>query len=392
MSRLHRLSPLGALAALSLIALAAGCRPPAPPPQMPPPPVSVAPPEQRELTDQEELSTRLEAVESVEIRPRVSGYLTEIRFQAGQLVKQGDILFRIDPRPFEAALQRAEADLAQARVRSEWNTRDAERAADLLREKTISTEEADQRTTRSQEARAALASAQASVATAQLNLDYATIRSPISGRVSRALVTVGNNISGVDGFNTLLTTVVSVDPIHGYSNLDEGNLLRLQAQRAQPGLPTNAAGQLTVTLSLPGAPHLSRTGAVESFDNRVDPATGSLLLRTVFPNPDGSLLPGLYGRVTLPTSGRRAVLLVPESALGTDQSQRFVLVLGTNQTAEYRAVKPGAAFEGKRIIREGLRADDLVLVNGAGLARVRPGAPVQAQREGATNAAPSTRP
>ncbi len=351
--------------------------------QMPPPDVTVAPPEQRDLVEREELSTRLDAVESVEIRPRVSGYLAEIRFQAGQRVRKGDVLFVIDSRPFQATLQRAEGDLAQSRARNEWSKRDEQRAANLLAQKTISSEEADQRRTHLQESAGALAAAEAAVASARLNLEYSQVRSPVDGLVSRALVTVGNNISGVDGFTTLLATIVSVDPIYGYSNVDERNFVRLQSLRGQSGLPTNAAGRIEVTLAVPGAGKLSRVGTVESFDNHVDPATGSILLRTVFPNPDGDLLPGLFTRIQLPVSARHPVLLVPEAALGTDQSQRFLLVLSKTNTVEYRTVKPGRAVDGKRVIVEGLKADDLVVVNGGGLARVRPGMPVKPQREAA---------
>ncbi len=354
---------------------------------LPPPPVTVAPPEQRELVEHEELSTRLDAVESVEIRPRVSGYLAEIRFDAGQRVHKGDILFAIDPRAFEATLQRAEADLAQARARNEWSQRDAQRAANLLAQKTISSEEADQRRTHLQETAAALASAEAAVASARLNLEYSKVRSPIEGRVSRALVTVGNNVSGVDGFNTLLATVVSIDPIYGYSNVDERTLVRLQSLHGQSGLPTNATGRIEVQLAVPDARKLERTGTVESFDNHVDPSTGSILLRTVFPNPDGDLLPGLFARVSLPVSARHPVLLVPETALGTDQSQRFVLTLSKTNTVEYRAVRLGNAIDGKRVVTDGLKPDDLVIVNGGGTARVRPGMPVAPQREGSTPAA-----
>ncbi len=355
---------------------------------MPPPPVTVAPPEQRELVEQDELSTRLDAVDSVELRPRVSGYLTEIRFQAGQRVHHGDVLMVIDPRPFQAVLQRAEAELAQARTRREWSLRDERRSADLLAQKAISSEEADQRRTHLQEAEGALAATEAAVATARLNVEYTQVRSPINGQVSRALVTVGNNVSGVDGFTTLLATVMSVDPIYGYSNVNEASLLRLQSLRGKPGLPTNGAGQIRVTLTIPGAASLGREGVVESFDNHIDPATGSILLRTVFPNPEGDLVPGLFAHVSLPVSARHPVLLVPESALGTDQGQRFLLTLSPSNTVQYRAVKPGLAVDGKRAINEGLAAADLVVVNGAGLPRVRPGMPVSPQREGATNPPP----
>lgn len=365
--------PLLTAAAFALVAALAGCRPPAAqaPAAPPPPTVTVAPPVARDVADEVELAARVEAAENVEIRPRVSGYLTEVRFKSGQRVQRGDVLFVIDPRPFQAALQRAEADLAQARARAEGAERDDQRAATLISQKAISTEEADQRRTRLAESRAALASAEAAVATARLNLEYTEVRSPIRGRVSRAYVTEGNNISGVDGFTTLLTTVVADDPVHAYADLDESTLLRLQSLRAAGRMPTDDQGRIPVRLQVPDAPALDRTGFVESFDNRIDPNTGSLLLRAEIANADGLLVPGQFARLRLPVSGTARALLVPEEAIGTDQAQRFLLTLKGSNTVDYRAVKLGSVVSGLRVIREGLDGSEKILVNG--IARVRPG-------------------
>jgi multidrug efflux system membrane fusion protein len=342
--------------------------------QPPPPTVTVASPTQREFTDEVELSARVEPMETVEIRSRVSGYLTEIGFKSGQRVEKGDLLFVIDPRPFRAALQRAEADLAQARARLEGSERDDHRAVALAEQKAISKEESDQRRTRLAEARAAVASAEALVTTAGLNLEYTQIKSPIRGRASRALVTAGNNVSGVDGFTTLLTTVVTDDPVYVYADLDDATVLRLQSLKASGKMAVNASGKLPVRLTIPDAPALDRDGFVESFNNRVEAETGSLLLRAQVGNSDGLLIPGLFARLRLPVSGKSQVVMVPETAIGTDQAQRFVLLLSPSNTVDYRTIKLGPAIDGQRVVREGLTGTEKVIVNG--IARVRPGMPV----------------
>lgn len=363
------------LMTLGLVTLAAGCRRTPPAAMQPPPPtVTVASPTQREFTDEVELSARVEPIETVEIRSRVSGYLTEIGFKSGQRVEKGDLLFVIDPRPFRAALQRAEADLAQARARLEGSERDDKRAVALAEQKAISKEESDQRRTRLAEARAAVASAEALVTTAGLNLEYTQIKSPIRGRASRALVTAGNNVSGVDGFTTLLTTVVTDDPVYVYADLDDATVLRLQSLKASGKMAVNASGKLPVRLTIPDAPALDRDGFVESFNNRVEAETGSLLLRAQVGNSDGLLIPGLFARLRLPVSAKSQVVMVPETAIGTDQAQRFVLLLSPSNTVDYRTIKLGPAIDGQRVVREGLTGTEKVIVNG--IARVRPGMPV----------------
>ncbi len=371
-----------------LVVVSSGCnKPQSAPMQQPPTTVTVAPPVERDFTDEVELSARVEAAETVEIRPRVSGYLSEVRFKAGQRVAKGDVLFIIDPRPFQAVLQRAEADLAQARARADWAERDERRAASLEEQKAISKEEGDQRRTRLAEARAAVASAEANVTTARLNLEYTEVRSPIRGRISRALVTQGNNISGVDGFTTLLATVVTDDPVHVYADIDEATLHRFQALRAAGKIVKDASGRIPVQISIPDAPGFERSGFVESLNNRIDPDTGSLLVRAEVANPDGSLIPGQFVRARVPVSGSSRVLMVPEVAIGTDLAQRFVLTVSSSNTVDYRAVALGAAVDGFRVVRDGLKSGEPVIVNG--IARVRPGMPVQAVR--ATNA-PAARP
>jgi RND family efflux transporter MFP subunit len=373
----------------ALVIAANGCRKPqsedAPLP--PPPTVTIASPLEREYTEEVDLSARIEAIETVEIRPRVSGYLAEVRFKAGQKVSKGDILFLIDQRPFAASLQRAEADVAQAKARAEGAERDDRRAATLLEQKAISAEEADQRRTRLAEARAAVASAEANLATARLNLEYTEVRSPITGRITRPFVTPGNNISGVDGFTTLLATVVTDDPVHVYADIDESTIQRLQALKASGKMSADASGRLPVRLSIPDAPALSREGFVESFNNRIEAATGSLLIRAEVQNADGHLIPGQFARLKLPVSEKGRVLLVPETAIGTDLAQRFLLLVTSSNTVDYRTVTLGPTVDGHRVVREGLKGGEKVIVNG--IARVRPGMPVKAVP--ATNA-PSAKP
>lgn len=359
---------------LILAGLAAGCGKPSPPPAPPLPTVTVAPVLQRDVVTRDEFTGRLDAVDSVEIRPRVSGYLEEVRFRSGQLVKKGDVLFVIDPRTRRAALDRMEAEFARATAQAEIAGRDARRADRLIAEKTISPEEADQRIWGQKQAAAAMLAAKAAQESARLELEFCEVKSPIDGRVGRALVTVGNNVSGVDGFTTLMTTVVSVDPIYAYSAVDETSLLKLQGLLREGRLPVDAQGRVAVEMRLASETGHPHKGYLESLDNRVDAATGSIALRTVFPNPDGSLLPGLYSRVSVPGSAAQPLLLIDETAIGTDQNQRFVLTVSPANTVEYRPVQLGGAVDGKRIVRSGLKAGENIIVNG--LMQVRPGMPV----------------
>lgn len=348
----------------------------------PAPVVTVSTVQPVEVVEFDEVTARLDAPEVVEIRPRVSGYLTGVLFTPGALVRKGDELFVIDPRPKQAVFDRAEAEVKRARVRLEISGREAKRADVLFDTKAISIEEADQRRWAHTDAQAALQAAEAILETARLDLEYCHVTSPIDGRVSRALVTVGNNVSGVDGFTTLMTTVVSVDPIFAYSDVDESTLLKFRRLSAAGRLDTNAAGKVTVVMSLSGESDFPHRGFIESVDNRLDPGTGSILVRSQFPNPDGVLMPGLFARVRLPGSARAPALLISESAIGTDQNQKFVLTLTSSNTVAYRPVKLGGSIGGRRVVREGLEPGETIVVNG--LMRVRPGMPVTPQVETAS--------
>jgi membrane fusion protein, multidrug efflux system len=367
---------LTALAAL--LPWATGCGRTDASPQPPPPPtVTVAPISRQEIVEWDEFTGRTEAVESVEVRPRVSGYIQEVRFQSGQLVRKGDVLFVIDPRWYQADFDRRQAEFEQAQVRLDNAKREADRTAQLLASKAVSTEDADARQSRYQEAKAAVLAAQAALESMRLDLEYTQVRAPINGRVSRALLTEGNYVSGVAGGATLLTTIVSVDPVYVYADVDENSLLKFNALAQAKKLETNPDGKIPVQLQLADEQEFPHQGYIESFDNRLDANTGSILLRAVFPNPDNRILPGLFARIRVPLSERYPALLIEERAVGTDQAQKFVLALTRTNTVEYRSVKLGPAIDGKRVVRSGLEGDERIVVNG--LQRVRPGAPVTPQ-------------
>ena len=334
------------------------------------PKVTVAPVEERFVTEFEEITGRVDSAETVDLRARVSGHLETVNFQAGQVVAKGDVLFTIDPRWHRAQFELARAQAEQARARAEVAEREAKRANDLLAASAISSEEAEAKRSRAIETRAAVASADAAYAIAKLDLEHTEVRAPIAGRVSRALVTSGNLVSGAPGNATLLTTIVSTGEAFVYADLDEGTVLKFQRLQRENRLVTQQ-GRVPVELQLADETGYPRRGFIESTDNRLSSATGSLSVRLVFSNPDGALLPGLYARVRIPVSAPQRALLISDRAVGTDQSQKFVFTVGENNTVVYRSVKLGGAIEGKRIVRDGLHAGDQIVVNG--LQRVRPG-------------------
>jgi multidrug efflux system membrane fusion protein len=368
-----------ALAAGAAISLSTGCGRNVAQKQSPPPAVTVAPVSQQEIVEWDEFTGRTEPVEMVEVRPRVSGHIQEVRFQSGQLVRKGDVLFVIDPRWHQAEFDRRQAESEQARARLDNAGREAGRTAQLLEKKAISTEEAESRQSRYSEAKAVLLAAEAARNTARLDLEYTEILSPIDGRVSRELKTVGNLVSGVAGTGTLLTTIVSVDPIYVYADVDENSLLRFNALARSKKPAGNGDGQIPVELQLADEEGFPHKGHIESFDNRLDAATGSILLRAVFQNGDGRIVPGLFARIRVPLSERYPAILVEERAVGTDQGQKYVLTLTSTNTVAYRPVKLGPAIEGRRIVRSGLESGEQIVVNG--LQRVRPGMSVTPQTE-----------
>jgi RND family efflux transporter MFP subunit len=356
------------LLALGVTLSAVSCKPQSAggPPAMPPPTgVTVANPIAKELFDWEELTGRLDAVKTVEIRPRVSGHIASITFTPGQLVKKGDVLFTIDRRPAKALYDQATANAERAEALAGNAAREARRADELLAAKAISSEEGETRRAKLAEATATAKAAQAAKAAAALEYEFTEVISPIDGRVSRELVAEGNFVSGVAGFTTLLTTVVSVDEVYGYADMDEAAFLRISKLLAEKKLPTDEKGRAVVELQLMDESGYPRKGYFESLDNRITAATGGIVLRAVFPNTDGRLIPGLYARMRLPGSAKYQALVISEDAIQTNQNLKFVYVVDAKSTAQIRPVKVGTSTDGQRIIREGLTTADRVIVNGA---------------------------
>jgi len=353
---------------------------------MPPPVVTVAPVQEREVTEWSEFTGRTEAVESVEVRPRVSGHIEKVCFQSGQLVRKGDVLFVIDPRWYQADFDQRQGAYFQAQASLVNAQRDAVRASRLLTTKAISSEEADAAQSKSQEAQGALLAAKANLESAKLDLEETQVRAPVDGRVSRALLTVGNYVSGTAGSASLLTTIVSVDPIYVLADVDENSYLQFKSAAGH-----DESAKVPVDLALENEDGFPHHGWIESFDNRLDADTGTILLRAQFSNPDGRLVPGLFARIRLPMSARHPAVLVDDAAIGTDQAQKFVLVLGAKNAAEYRKVTLGPEIDGLRVVRTGLKSGEKIIVNG--IQRARPGMPVtpqeqvtQAQASGAATA------
>jgi RND family efflux transporter MFP subunit len=357
------------LAVLSLGALTLGHEkqpPPAPPLQA----VTVAEVPQREITEWDEFTGRLEAVDQVEIRPRVSGYIKRIDFAEGKEVKKGEVLFEIDPRPYQAELERAQAELERARSAAALAKSDVQRASRLVQVQAISREEYESRTSAEDQGGATVRAAEAAVETARLNLEWTRVRSPIAGRVSNAMVTPGNLVEAGPPA-TLLTTVVSLDPIYLYFDSDEQTFLRY-ANRARSSGGTNwRTARLPVYLGLANETGFPHEGRLDFVDNQVDPNTGTIRTRAVFSNKSRALTPGLFARVKLVGDEKTNALLVRDAAIGTDQDRKFVLVLGPGDTLAYRPIVPGKLSDGLRIVTSGLKPGERVVVNG--LMRVRPG-------------------
>ena len=356
-----------------------GCRSEATPSaQAPAPQVSVASALERNVTEWDEFTGRLEAVESVEVRPRVTGYIESVNFTEGSTVHKGDLLFVIDPRPYRAELSKSEAELARAVASAELAASDAARSEKLIDIKAVSREEYDTRVNASREAKANVAAARAAVDAAKLNLEFTRITSPIDGRVSKAIVTAGNLVTGGSNAATLLTTVVSLDPMYVTFEGDEQIYLKYNelSRRGERSSSRDAANPVLMGLANEsGYPH---SGSMVFVDNQVDPRTGTIRARTAFENKNGYLTPGLFARVKLLGHNSYQAVLVDDRAIGTDQSQKFVYVIDAQNKVTYRPVKVGRLTDGLRIVQQGLQAGETVVVNG--MQRVRPGVVVAPER------------
>jgi len=344
----------------------------------PPPQVTVSKPVVKNIVEWDEYTGRLEAVDTVDVRARVSGYLESIHFKDGQTVKAGDLLFVIDPRPYQAELDRAEAELRLAQARLSLAENDLKRAQHLVNARAISVEEADTKASDEQVARATVEQARAVVNAAKLNVEFTQVRAPISGLISRKYVTVGNLINGGTG-GTLLTTIVSLDPIYCYFEADEQSYLRYTNLEQEGKLPDQRQAQNPAYMELSNETGYPHKGYVDFIDNRLDPNTGTIRGRGVFPNPDNSLTPGLFARMKITGSAEYKAILVPDEAVGSDQSQKYVMVVNPENTVEYRQVTLGPRVNGLRVVREGLNPEDRIIVNG--LQRAMPGMKVSPVEE-----------
>ena len=367
--RLRRIR--NAASTIMVLLVACGAKPP---PVAPAPEVTVARVIERQVRDWDEFTGRFQAPEVVEIRPRVSGYIDKVEFAEGKPVHAGDVLFRIDPRPYKAELDRAQADLARYRTAQELAAIELERVQKLKETGAVSREEVDERISGLHQAIANSASAKAAVDIAALNVNFSKVTSPINGRVSRAEITRGNLVVGGPNGGTLLTTVVSVDPIYVYFEGDEAAYLRYN-QMARDGTRKSSRDEKNpVQVGLSSEEGWPHAGYMDFVDNQLNSQTGTLRARAVLDNKEGLFTPGLFARVRLLGSGDYRATLVEDRAIGTDQSNKYVLVVGSGNKVEYRKVTLGRLIDGLRVVREGLSTADTVVLSG--LQRTRPGAAV----------------
>ena len=365
------------LFAMAVVAFAAGCtRTSAQQAAPPPPQVTVASVIERNVTEWDEFTGRLQAVDSVEVRPRVSGLISAVRFDEGAMVHRGDLLFQIDARPFQAEVDRLRAELARAKATAQRGDSELQRAERLRTENAISREELDRRAAFAQESAAQTAAVEASLRSAELNLEFTQVTSPIDGRVGRAIVTEGNLVSSGPGEPTLLTTVVSLDPVYAYFDADEQIFLKYSGSAAgtNGGGLRSRSSQLPIRMALSSEDGFPRIGHMDFLDNQLDGTRGTIRGRAVFRNSDGQLTPGLFVRLRLAGTAAYRGLLIQDRAVGTDLSKTFVYVVGPKNDVQYRAVTLGPIVDGLRVVRSGLEAGESIIVNG--LQRVRPGANV----------------
>lgn len=369
-----RLAVLSAVSALGL----AACdqrTPQAAPAPPPPPQVTVAKPVTKTVADQDEYVGRFVAVDAVEVRARVSGYLHAIHFRDGQMVKKGDPLFTIDRRPFQVALEQARANLAQAKANLAFAEVELARGKDLVGRNVISQQTFDQRTQAKRVAQANVAAQEAAVKQAELDLEFTELRAPVSGRIGDRRISVGNLVmGGTTGTTTLLATIQSTDPIRFEFTLDEASYLHyVRAAKSGPDLVSNG-GNVPVKLRLLDEKTFAHQGRMDFVDNAIDRSSGTIRVRAVFANPKGTFTPGMFARIQVASGPPAEALLVPDVAIGSEQVRKFVYVVDDQDVARTKYVTLGPVVAGLRVIASGLAPDDRVVVNG--LMRVRAGAKV----------------
>jgi len=347
------------------------------------PAVSVSAPIKRMVTDWDEFSGRFDAVQQVQVRARVTGFVTSVEFKDGAIVKAGDLLYVIDPRQYQAVAEQAEGQLQDAKARVVLAKRELERASSLIRTDAVSQSVVDQRTQQLQTAEAAVLQAEGALKRAQLDVEFSQVRAPISGRISRHLVTVGNLVQGSESGATLLTSIVSMDPIHIYFDMDERVYQRNSRLWFEGKRPSSRDTPNPVQVLLTGETKPSHEGKMDFLDNRLDAGTGTLRGRALVDNHDLSILPGQFARIRVIGSAPYEALLVPDAAVATDQSRKIVFVVKPDDSVEAREVTLGPLDDGLRVIRTGLKADDRVVVEG--LQRVRVGAKVSPHPANADN-------
>ena len=365
---LRRINFCCLLLGFSLLPFLAGCGRSGPSslerPTPPPPKVTVVTPEVRNVIDWDHFTGRLAAVEMVDIRARVTGYLQEVHFKEGAEIKEGDLLFSIDPRPYEAIVERMEARVTSARSRAELTAKELENVTKLQGNGAISAEDFDRRAKAAAEAEGLLRAAEAELRAAKLDLEFTEVRSPINGRISDARVTKGNLVTSEAQESTLLTTVVSLDPIYCMIEVDERSVLKYRQLHREGKRVSAEFGRVEALMELAHESGFPHRGFIDFVDNRLDAATGTIRSRAVFPNPDKLMAPGFFARVRVPGSGEYEGFLIPDRAIADDQGTSHVWVIGQDDIATYRKVTTGPLLDGLRIIREGLSAGDRVVVEG----------------------------
>jgi RND family efflux transporter MFP subunit len=340
----------------------------------PPPPVTVAAPLVQRITEWDSFTGRFEPTQAVEVRARVSGYLDAVKFEDGAMVEQGDVLFVIDPRPYRTAVDQARASLESARARLEWASSQLGRAQALEGSPSISAAAIDERVQDHRAAEAAVEQATAGLRAAELDLEFTEVRAPISGRVSNRRIDIGNLVTG-DPNSTLLTTIVALDPLYFIFDMSEGDFLAYQRAVERGALPSTRDNETIVQARLPDEEEWAYPGTMNFVDNRIDPSSGTIRVRAVFPNTDLFITPGQYGQVRIPSSNPYDAILVPDSAIVSDQSNRIVMTVDPSGTVVPQVIRPGPLYSGGlRIVREGLTGKESIVING--LVRAWPGAKV----------------